>query len=171
MQLAALAYLRQLAIDHPESSVRSVKLTDVFPLGVTCADGTDTHGGVWFAGRVPDFEVLDQGHGLMEAAKVRYGSVVLTPGVFLPWLKRMLEEDGVRFEKVGEVASLGELMGTYMEHDVLINASGLGSTKLQDVKDEKVVSDRTYVTVVKSDIKAAFVKRGVGVYTYIFGRG
>jgi hypothetical protein len=107
----------------------------------------------------------------MEGAKVRYGSVVLTPGVFLPWLKRMLEEDGVRFEKVGEVASLGELMGTWMEHDVLINASGLGSTKLQDVKDEKVVSDRTYVTVVKSDIKAAFVKRGVGVYTYIFGRG
>jgi len=169
MQLAALDYLRQLAMLHPESSVRCVKLTEIFPPAVTCSDVTDTHGGVWFAGRVPDFEVLDQGHGVVEGAKVRYGSVVLTPGVFLPWLRRKLEEDGVRFERLGEVGSLGELTG--IGDSVLINASGLGSAKLGDVRDEKVMSDRTYVTVVKSGFEEAFVKRGEGVYTYIFGRG
>jgi hypothetical protein len=169
MQLAALDYLRQLAIDHPESSVRCVELTEILPPGVTCANGTDTQGGVWFAGRVPGFEVLDQGHGVAEGAKVRYGSVVLTPGVFLPWLGRKLEKGGVRFERAGEVGSLGELTG--IGHGVLINASGLGSAKLADVRDEKMMSDRTYVTLVRSEFKEAFVKRGEGVYTYIFGRG
>ena len=163
MQLDALAYLQRVALEHPESSARIVELTDVFGSGLGA--GQDTAQGVWFGGKVAGYEVLEEGDGVM----VRYGSVVLDPGVFLPWLRGRLEEGGVKFERVGEVKSLGELSGR--GHDVLINASGVASTTLEDVRDEQLVMDRTHVTVVRSDFQSAYVHRGPGVYTYIFGRG
>ncbi|KAK4034825.1 hypothetical protein C8A01DRAFT_38700 [Parachaetomium inaequale] len=166
MQLTALTFLRRLALDHPESSVRCVELTDIFPDGVKANDTSP--GGVWFSGRVPDFEVIHDGSD-GEGAKVKYGSAVLTPGVFLPWLKARLEERGVKFVRVAEVKALGEL--TCLGHDVLVNASGLASLTLLDVWDESVVMDRTYVCVVKSEYPFAHVKRGAGIYTYAFGRG
>ncbi|KAK3291198.1 FAD dependent oxidoreductase [Chaetomium fimeti] len=168
MQLAALAYLRQLAAEHPESSgVRRVALTDVFGGG----SGVKASDGVWYNGRVPEFEVLVEGGGGEggEEARVRLGGVVVTPEVFLGWMVERLRERGVRFVRVGEFEGLGRLAAT--GHDVLVNASGVGSRELEDVRDEQVVTDRTYVTVVKSDFQEAFVHRGDGVYTYIFGRG
>ncbi|KAK4149487.1 hypothetical protein C8A00DRAFT_18831 [Chaetomidium leptoderma] len=170
MQLDALAYLRTLAVEYPESSVRCVELTDVFGGELGVAGSVENRGAVWYKGRVPGFEVLqeDTKEGGGEV-RVRYGSVVLTPGVFLVWLRKRLEEGGVRFERIGEVKALGEL--AYLGHDLLINASGLASLTLEDVGDEKMVMDRTYVTVVKSEYQGAFVRRGLGVYTYIFGRG
>jgi hypothetical protein len=169
MQLAALEYLRKLAADHPESSVRLVTLTDVFGggTGIKASDNSPT--AVWYNGRVPEFEVLNEGGENGQEARVRFGSVVLTPAVFLLWLQRRLLERGVKFERVGEVKALGEL--AYLGHDVLVNASGQASGVLEDVKDEKVITDRTYVAVVKSEFQQAFVHRGAGVYTYVFGRG
>ncbi len=163
MQLGALAYLQRVALEHPESSARIVELTDVF--GPDLGAGEQTAQGVWFGGKVVGYEVLSEGEEVM----VRYGSVVLDPGVFLPWLRKMLEEDGIKFERIGEVKSLGEL--SERGHDVLINASGVASMTLEDVRDEKLVMDRTHVTVVRSDFQSAYVHRGPGVYTYIFGRG
>lgn len=164
MQLAALNYLRGLAAASPQSSVRGVTLTDVFQPGVRADDKE----AVWYAHRVPGFELLHEG-GDGDGARLQYDSVVLTPAVFLPWLREVLEGEGVKFERIEEVAALEDLKG--LEHDVLVNASGLASGLLKDVMDEKVVSDRTYVTVVRSRYEGAFVHRGDGVYTYIFGRG
>ncbi|KAL2173994.1 FAD dependent oxidoreductase-like protein [Thermothelomyces heterothallicus CBS 202.75] len=169
MQLAALDHLRSLAARHPESGARLVELTDCFPGGVRASDPEGAVG--WFRDRVPGFEVLDEGEGGGEedGARVRYGSVVLTPAVFLPWLRRRLEEDGVRFVRIAEVGALADL--AHLGHDVLVNASGLASSTLRDVKDDLVITDRTWVAVVRSDYRDAFVRRGNGVYTYVFGRG
>ena len=173
MQLAALEYLRKLAAEHPESSVRRVTLTDVFGGGSGIKASDTGPAAVWYNGRVPEFEVLNEGGGGEggggQEARVRFGSVVLTPAVFLVWLRRRLLARGVKFERVGEVKALRELAG--LGHDVLVNASGMASRVLEDVRDEMVVTDRTYVAVVKSDFQQAFVHRGAGVYTYIFGRG
>ncbi|KAK4245692.1 FAD dependent oxidoreductase [Corynascus novoguineensis] len=173
MQLAALEHLRTLAAaEHGDDGpgVRRVELTDCFPAGVRALD--DSPGAVWYRGRVPEFEVVEEGgeaDGEGGGAVVRYGSVVVTPAVFLVWLRRQLEEAGVQFVRVEEVKALGEL--AYLGHDVLVNASGLASLALEDVKDDQVVMDRTWVTVVRSEYQDAFVRRGNGVYTYIFGRG
>ncbi|KAK0711711.1 FAD dependent oxidoreductase-like protein [Lasiosphaeris hirsuta] len=150
MQLDALAWYRAVAAAHPEAGVRRVGMTD---LGVA-ADA-------WFHGRVPGLREVDGGVG--------YESAVLDPGVFLPWLRRVLEEQGVKFVRVGTVRSLGEL--AYLGGHVLVNASGLASLTLKDVRDDAVVMDRTYTALVKSDYRDAFVRRGKTEYSYYFGRG
>lgn len=172
MQLDALAHLRALAERSSSSGVRSVVLTDCFGPGgseeeragqdLTCAEG------VWFRGEVPGYEVLKEEEERGKAA-VRYESVVLTPGVFLVWLRGELERAGVRFERIADVKALGELKGR--GHDVLVNASGTASATLEDVKDSQLVMDRTHVVLVKSRFEGGYVHRGPGPYTYIFGRG
>ncbi|KAK3898350.1 hypothetical protein C8A05DRAFT_47298 [Staphylotrichum tortipilum] len=159
MQLDALAFLRRVAAEHPAAGVRAVRLVD----------GPTT----WFAEGVEGFEVLGDGLGGGET-RVGYGSVVVNPGVFLGWLKDRLVREGVMVLRVAEMRALTEkVVGYlgYLEHDVLINASGAGARVLEDVRDEEVVTDRTYTVLIKSDFEGALVHRGVGVYTYFFGRG
>jgi hypothetical protein len=165
MQLDALAYLQRIALEHPDSGVRIVELTDVFGSGI--AGGVeDTAEGVWFGGKVAGYEVLREGS---EGVMVRYGSVVALPVIFLPWLRKRLEAEGVKFERIEGVKALGELKTRGA--DVVINATGAGVMGLEDVKDGEMTVDRTHVTVVRSEFLGAYVHRGPGVYTYIFGRG
>lgn len=42
---------------------------------------------------------------------------------------------------------------------------------MTDVCDDKVSTDRTYITVVKSGYREAFFPRSLGQYTYISSRG
>ncbi|KAK3356881.1 FAD dependent oxidoreductase-like protein [Lasiosphaeria hispida] len=162
MQLDALAYYRRLAASHPESGVRRAELTDLHDVGAESAEE------LWFRGRVPDFreQVEVGGKG---GLGVSYGSAVLDPAVFLPWMRKQLEAEGVRFTRIGTVGALAEL--GYLGHDVLINASGLASRTLKDVGDDEVVMDRTYTTLVKSEYQAALIRRGAAEYSYYFGRG
>lgn len=165
MQLDALSYLCKLALSHPESSVRVAELTDVHGAGATKVEE------LWCHGRLP-MEVLkasqlpeERSHSLT----VRYSTFVLTPSVFLPWLRVQLESTGVKFQRIKTVTSLADL--SYLEHDVLVNASGLASQSLVDVKDENIITDRTYTILVKSRYDNSFVRRYATEYTYIFGRG
>lgn len=166
MQLDSLAYFTKLASSHPDSSVRVSQLTDLHDVGVTTAEE------LWSKDRVPGFEVLDVSQ-LPESFKtvvaVKYPSFVVTPPVFLPWLRRRLEASGVKFQRISTVHSLDELQD--LGHDILVNASGIASRDLADVLDEKVLTDRTYTTLVKSDYDQSFVRRTATEYTYIFGRG
>lgn len=164
MQLDALEYWKRLAVDEPEGGVRIAEMVDV--AGV-CESGDSVSSE--FMKRVPGFRVLEGlGEGLVGAG---YESVVVDPGVFLPWLRKKLEADGVRFQRIGTVTSLGEINGMGLGHDVLINASGAASLTLEDVRDEGVVVDRTYTVVVKLEYDGMFVRREKGQYTYMFGRG
>lgn len=165
MQLDSLAYCLKLAKTNPESSVRSAELTDLHDLGVEEAEE------LWYHDRVPGFQVLDPAEfpGDHKAAvAVKYTSFVLTPSIFLIWLRCRLEAAGVRFQRISTIQSLDEI--AHLGHDVLINASGLASLTLTDVRDKSVIMDRTYTTLVKSDYDKIFVRRSATEYTYIFGR-
>ncbi|KAI0098158.1 nucleotide-binding domain-containing protein [Nemania sp. FL0031] len=168
MQLDALSFCRQLAVSHPESSVKINELTDVYDLGATSVSD------LWYHDRLPDYKPLDAAQFVLKeeniqpTVAVQYSNFVVSPPVFLPWLRKRLEEAGVKFQRIPAVKSLADL--EYLGHDVLVNASGLASATLEDVKDGNMITDRTYVTLVKSKYDKSFVRRSATEYTYIFGR-
>ncbi|KAK7705978.1 hypothetical protein SLS57_009895 [Botryosphaeria dothidea] len=94
-------------------------------------------------------------------------SWVLTPTVFLPWLRGQLEAAGVAFKRV-EVRSLEDLKG--MGHDVLINATGWGARYLGDVADRDVEQVRGQTVLVKTDFDKVWTRRGRD-YIYVISRG
>lgn len=160
MQLDALHFLRQLAVQHPESGVVCSELVDLFD---DVAEGE----GFWGVRRVPGLEVVPCENG--KGVKVRYPSVVASPEVLLAFLRTRLEAQGVRFvrETVRELKELERFGG-----DVVINACGAGAATLGGVRDEKMVVDRTYTVLVRSGFEGSFVRRGAGGrYTYLFSRG
>lgn len=166
MQVAALNHLLVLAEQYPESSVRRVKLDAVF----TTHTKVNSADAVWPCGQVPNWELVSSGSESGGRVRTRYDTVVLTPKVFLPWLRARLEKRGVVFKRIPTVKSLEEL-GGMVEYDVLVNASGRASATLEDVQDDKLTLDRTYCTVVKSSFEGASVHYGNGYYSYVFGRG
>lgn len=94
-------------------------------------------------------------------------SWVLTPTVFLPWLRGQLEAAGVAFKRV-EVRSLEDLKG--MGHDVLINATGWGARYLGDVADRDVEQVRGQTVLMKTNTDKVWTRRGKD-YTYVIPRG
>ncbi|VUC30503.1 unnamed protein product [Clonostachys rosea] len=165
MQLDSLAYCSQLAKTNPESSVICAELTDLHEVGATSAKE------LWYHERVPGYQELSPAllpNGQTADVAAKYNSFTLTPAIFLPWLRSRLEATGVVFKRIETVKSLSEL--SHIGHDILINASGLASMTLDDVQDEKMIIDRTYTAVVKSEFRGSFVRRTATGYTYIFGR-
>ena len=160
MQLDSLASWWQLAAQHPESSVKRVEMHDVMdhiPLEK-----------VWYRNKVPQFRLMTK-EELPHDAKfgVSYGSIILTPTAFLPWMRNRLEAAGVKFQR-GVVRSLADLKG--MGHDVLINASGDGPKHLTDVQDQNVVYVRGQTVLAKTKYPVAWIRRGDD-YTYHLARG
>jgi hypothetical protein len=160
MQLDALAYWLQLAERFPESSVKKTVVCDVFDY----ASLQD----IWYRDRVPDFRIMDQ-EELPVGAKlgVSHTTVILTPSILLPWLRRRLEATGVQFERA-TVRSLADLKG--MGHDMLINASGSGPMYLKDVKDDTMSPVRGQTVLVRSNFDELWIRRGEA-YTYHLARG
>ncbi|KAJ9143110.1 Nucleotide-binding domain-containing protein [Pleurostoma richardsiae] len=159
MQLEAFAYLWRLALRHPESSVRRIEMLDLMdfiPLEK-----------VWYRYKMPGFRVLTKEEMPPDAPfGVTYGSVVLTPMIFLPWLRKRLEANGVKFLRAN-VTSLSQLKD--MGHNILINATGVGAKYLQDVKDQQMQEVRGQTVLVKSDFDKIWIRRGKD-YTYCLPR-
>lgn len=160
IQLDALAYWWRLSQRNPEAGVRRLKMIDIFD------DGAPSK--AWYSNKVPNFRLLNKDE-LPEGAAfgVTYGSIIVTPKIFLPWLRERLEAVGVKFVRAS-VNSLGELRD--MGHDILINAAGNGPKYLADVTDEKVVEVRGQTVLVRSPSLTAWVRRGKD-YTYHLPRG
>lgn len=159
MQLKSLVGLQQLAERHPESSVRKIQIREVMDIG--------TPSQVWYQHKVPGFRFLNQ-EEMPKGAKfgMTYETVVITPPVFLPWMREKLEKRGVVFKKVS-VGSLTELKG--LGHDILINASGLGSVTLSDVKDTAIKPVRLQSLIIKHPTyRQGYVRRGDNYYTTAF---
>ncbi|CAH0046241.1 unnamed protein product [Clonostachys solani] len=159
LQLDGLAGLRQLAERHPESSVRKIRMREIMDTG--------SPDQVWYQGKVPGFRWLSKGE-MPEASKygMTYETVVITPPVFLPWMRDRLEQRGVQFKRVC-VGSLKELEG--LGHDILINAAGLGVRTLADVKDSKVQPVRLQSAIFKHPTyREGYVRRGDNYYTTAF---
>ncbi|SPO07234.1 related to D-amino acid oxidase [Cephalotrichum gorgonifer] len=160
IQLKSLAYWWSLARRHPESSVRRLQLVDV----VDSVRPED----MWYSNRVPGYRPLTKGELPGDAPwGATFGSIVITPKYFLPWMRERLEKTGVKFVR-GTVTSLKELAG--MGHHVLINATGTGSKYLTDVQDDKVLEVRGQTVLVKSSYPKCWMRRGQD-YTYHIPRG
>lgn len=160
IQLDALAFWWRLSQRYPESSVRRLQMVDIFDEGSPSK--------AWYCNKVPGFRLMDKDE-LPDGASfgVTYGSVIVTPKIFLPWMRNRLEGAGVKFLRAN-VTSLGDLKD--MGHQILINATGNGAKHLSDVKDEKVVPVRGQTVLVKSPSNTAWVRRGKD-YTYHLPRG
>ncbi|GME62498.1 aromatic amino acid aminotransferase [Neofusicoccum parvum] len=160
MQLDAFAHMWKLAMTNPESSVKRIEMHDL----------TDFKKpeDVWYYGKMPGFRVMSK-EELPDGAVngMCYQSWILTPPVFLPWLRGQLEASGVVFKRVS-VRSLADLKG--MGHDILINATGWGSRFLRDVSDQDVEQVRGQTVLVKSDYDKIWIRRGQD-YTYVLPRG
>lgn len=159
-QLSALGVWWKLALSDPESSVRRIEMTEY--------RDSKTLDQIWIRDKVPEFRVIPATE-LLPGTTVgfKYKTVVITPMVFLPWLRSKLEAMGVKFQRM-TVRSLGDLNG--IGHDILINAAGIGPLRLEDVKDFNVQEVRGQTVVVKSKFDKLFVRNGDN-YTYAFARG
>ena len=82
-------------------------------------------------------------------------TLVFRPDVFLPWLRLRLESMGVQFKRI-DLDSLSDARS--LGHDVLINATGVGSKTLRDVRDGDVEMVRGQTILVKSDYNKLFMR-------------
>ena len=162
LQIESLVGLWKLAQENPDSGLRISKVTEIMEFG--------SKEEVWFQYKVPGFRFLEEKE-LPEPALfgIEYTSVVISPTIFLPWMRARLETRDVRFERIERVNALSDLRAR--GHDILINASGASSKSLEDVKDTLLEPFRLQSIVVKSNFQEAFIYRGKnGYYFNIFGR-
>ena len=92
---------------------------------------------------------------------------MINPLVFLPWLRKRLEDSGVTFQRM-TVKSLSELKE--LGHDLLVNATGVGSYTLEDVQDKDVQMIRGQTIVVRHDYNKCFQRDDGNKYTYAIPR-
>jgi hypothetical protein len=155
MQLEGLMGLWKIAETNPESSVRKITMREVVDYG-SVED-------VWYRKSCPDFEMMPKSE-LPEGAAygMQYSTVILTPPVFLPWMRKNLEDRGIVFKRV-QVKSLSDLGG--MGHEVLINASGWGAASLEDVKEKNLVPVKQQnIRIRKPGYNRLYIRRGKGGY-------
>lgn len=151
MQLNALAVLWALARTYPESSVRRIKMREIQDYG-----SPDT---VWYSRHVPSSRKLSKDE-LPAGAKwgLEWETVVITPTVFLPWLRERLEKRGVIFKRL-YVRSLEDLKG--LGHDVLVNATGFGARDLKEVQEKRIVPVKQQnIRIRKSGYDQLYIRRG-----------
>jgi glycine/D-amino acid oxidase-like deaminating enzyme len=67
-----------------------------------------------------------------------------------------------------DLASLHEAQ--HLDHDILINASGLGPKELLDVKDPNMLFLKGQTIVIKNDYKKSFMRDDGKDYTYVIPR-
>ncbi|KAH7142163.1 hypothetical protein EDB81DRAFT_723433 [Dactylonectria macrodidyma] len=158
MQLDAFAELWRWSIRYPESSIKRINLEDVF----------DDERDVWWKDYVPEFRYLSKNE-LPKGTKsgIAYTTLVMNPAILLPWMKRKLESQGVKFKRMSLV-SLSDVRS--LGHDVVINATGNGSKFLADIKDEAIEENRGQIMVVKHPYKKYFMRDDGENYTYVIPR-
>ncbi|KAH6662533.1 FAD dependent oxidoreductase [Halenospora varia] len=159
MQLQAFSYFWKLARSHPESSVKRIDMVDIIDYAPLEK--------MWYRDLMPEFRLMSK-EEMPPDAVLGIQSIVLTPAVFLPWMRGQLESSGVAFKRCN-FKSLSELSG--LGHDILINATGTGSGFLTDVKDPNVQQVRGQTILVRSNFDKIWIRRGVKDYTYALPRG
>lgn len=97
-------------------------------------------------------------------------SIALTPNEMIKFLRKRLEDNGVVFKRMSFKA-LHDLRG--MGHDVLVNATGLGSRALTDVRDTTTEPTRSQTVLVRTPYNRIMMRHGKDYsvpFTYIIPR-
>ncbi|KAK5048698.1 hypothetical protein LTR84_005790 [Exophiala bonariae] len=161
-QMDSYSTLWQIAGLHPESSARRIEITEIQDIGVPEQ--------VWYRDHVVGFRYLSKSE-LPKGAKfgMKWQTVVISPPTFINWFRGHLENQGVKFKRL-HVKALRDLEG--LGHDVLINASGFGSTLLEDVRESAIIPVRQQnIRLRKEGYNKLFIRRGENnYYSTAFGR-
>jgi D-amino-acid oxidase len=159
MQLDSFAVLWSLALSNPESSIKRIEMLD-FHDDKSIDD-------IWYREKMPEFRVLPETE-LPKGVKLgmSYKTVVLTPEILLPWLRRRLEASGVVFKRLS-LDSLAEVKS--QRQDIVVNASGWGSKFLGDIQDQNVQLVRGQTVHVRSNYDKIYMRHGKD-YTYAIPR-
>lgn len=159
MQLDSFAVLWSLAVSNPESSVKRIEMEDFHD--------DKTIDQIWYKGKMPEFRVM-KANELPKGVKLgmSYKTVVLTPKIFLPWLRQRLEDSGVTFKRK-HLSSLSEAKS--QGQDILVNATGYGPKFLEDIRDQDVQLVRGQTLHVKSNYNKIYMRHGKD-YTYVIPR-
>ncbi|KAK9710228.1 hypothetical protein K7432_008566 [Basidiobolus ranarum] len=101
-----------------------------------------------------------------------YFSYVVDPKKYLAWLKRNIEELGVRllkFEVTGNLLNEGENLLNMFQADVLVNCTGLASVSL--CHDTELVPIRTTLLHSRNDgVRFPMIKSCISVYKHVGAR-
>lgn len=94
-----------------------------------------------------------------------FKTMAVNPLVFLPWIRKQLEAQGVEFirKEVEEIEEVKRITG----NEVIVHATGLGAYNL--ARDKDVVAARGQTMFVKTDFNELVMLQG-SQYTYIIPR-
>ncbi|ETN45548.1 uncharacterized protein HMPREF1541_09380 [Cyphellophora europaea CBS 101466] len=154
------APLEDLARDHPEAGVHFQEcqiLSRAKDKGSATASwfAELLSPSPWFKDVVPNFEVIPKESlpsGIDSATS--FTSVCINTAIYLPWLVSQCLKNGVKFRRA--VFKHISEAGSSSVHpagkvDLVVNCTGLGSSKLGGVEDKNVVPARGQIVVVRND--------------------
>ncbi|EYE92057.1 FAD-dependent oxidoreductase [Aspergillus ruber CBS 135680] len=98
-----------------------------------------------------------------------YDTLVTDPTLHMPYLGKQITELGGQFIRK-KVNSLEDLYRMFPESSIFINASGIGSKELEDVKDDKCFPERGQNVFYKTDKCHMMYFRNGKQYTYVIPR-
>ncbi|KAI2867826.1 hypothetical protein CBS147343_9839 [Aspergillus niger] len=155
LQAETFKYYWALAHRDPTSGVQVTDVTEYY-------DDRSDDATIWYKTLVPKYRRLPS-ENLPANAKLgfQYKSMTVNPAVFLPWIKILLEREGVKFIRA-EIESINHTR-SLLKTEIIVNASGLGARVLAN--DEKVVAVRGQTMLVESDSHEMVMFQG-SHYTY-----
>jgi hypothetical protein len=159
MQKRSFKFYWDLAHQDPSSGVKIYPMTEFF-------DDRNNDSDIWYKTLMPDYRIIAKSE-LPEGVSmgVKYTALAMSPLLLLPWLKKKLEERGVKFVRK-EVKSLDEVQ-RITTAKIIVNASGVGAKEL--ASDDAVHPVRGQTMFVKTDLNELFMREG-SEYTYVIPR-
>lgn len=117
----------------------------------------------WYNTVVPDFRVLKK-EELPEHSDygVMFTSVCINTAIYLPYLVGQCLKNGVEVKRavLEHISEAGSMHHSGNKADIIINCSGLLSSKLGGVMDKTVIPVRGQIVVVRNDPKYMFTISG-----------
>lgn len=117
----------------------------------------------WYKDVVPDFEVLPESE-IPEGSDygVKFTSVCINTAIYLPYLLGQCLKNGVKVERaiLGHISEAASLHQSGKKADIIINCTGLLSSKLGGVMDKTVIPVRGQIVIVRNDPKVMFTISG-----------
>ncbi|OOQ88212.1 FAD dependent oxidoreductase superfamily [Penicillium brasilianum] len=155
--------LRQMALE-PESGVSIVDAREYLERTPT------PDSALWGKTVVSRFRSLSPGEYPSEfACAWAYETLVTDPTRHMPYLKRQIQRLGGHFIR-HKVESLRELYDMFPDSRVFINASGLGSKTLADVRDDRCFPERGQNVFLRTNRCRTMYFRNGQEYTYVIPR-
>ncbi|RHZ53121.1 FAD-dependent oxidoreductase [Aspergillus thermomutatus] len=164
LQAVTHRHLLRMAQEDPESGVCLVDAREYLE------EAPSENSSLWGKTVVSNFRELESGEYPQNFhCGWSYQTLVTDPTRHMPYLRKQITALGGQFIRK-RVESLRELYAMFPESSVFINASGLGSKTLTDVRDDKCFPERGQNVFYRTDKCRQMYFRNGKEYTYIIPR-